>query len=111
METQLITNTVLVLRKANIFPVKDFDDWEAVQPKIWATMKTFFHEAFTRRLNAISMNPTSGQHGYTNPNPYAIFNTKHNEDDTSTTSTNIHWQPQQCLLSEARLVDLQCHQK
>ena len=86
-ETQLITNAVLALRKANIFPIKEFDDWEVVQPKIWATMKTFFHEAFTQRLNAISMNPTSGQHGYTNPNPYAIFNTTHDEDDTSTTST------------------------
>ena len=46
-ETQLITNAVLALRKANIFPIKEFDDWEVVQPKIWATMKTFFHEAFT----------------------------------------------------------------
>ncbi len=85
-ETQLITNAVLVLRQANIFPVKDFDDWEMVQPKSWAIMKTYFHGAFTRRLNAISMNPTSGQHGYANPNPYAIFNTTHDEDD-STTST------------------------
>ena len=50
-------------------------------------MKTYFHEAFTRRLTAISMNPTSGQHGYANPNPYAIFNTAHDKDDTSTTST------------------------
>ena len=73
MEKQLIINAVLVLRKANIFPVKDLDDWEMVQLKVWATMKTFFHEAFTRRLNAISINPTSGQHGYANPNPYSIF--------------------------------------
>jgi hypothetical protein len=84
---QLITNAVLDLRKANIFPVKDFDDWETVQQKTWATMKSFFHEAFTRRLNAISMNPTSGQHGYANPNPYSIFNTAHDEEDTSTAST------------------------
>ena len=44
-EMQLITNAVLVLRKSNIVPVTDFDDWETVQPKIWPTMKTFFHEA------------------------------------------------------------------
>jgi hypothetical protein len=51
-------------------------------------LKNFFHEAFTRRLNATSMHPTSVQHGYTNPNPYAIFNTTHDEDDTSTASTH-----------------------
>ena len=55
-DMQLIINAVLVLRKASIFPVKEFDDWEAVQLKTWAVMKRFFHEAFTRRLNAISMN-------------------------------------------------------
>jgi hypothetical protein len=84
---QLIINAVLVLRKANIFPVKDFANWETVQLKTWATMKFFFHEAFTRRLNAISMNPTSEQHGYTNPNPYSIFNTTQDKEDTSTAIT------------------------
>jgi hypothetical protein len=84
---QLIINAVLLLRKANIFPVKEFDDWEILPVKNWAIMKNFFHEAFTRRLNAISMNPTSGQHGYTNPNPYSIFNTTHDDEDTSTAST------------------------
>ena len=34
------------------------------------------------------MNPTSGQHGYTNPNPYSIFHTAHDEEDTSTASTD-----------------------
>jgi hypothetical protein len=53
-----------------------------------STMKTFFHKAFTCRLKAISMHPTSGQHGYSNPNPYAIFNATHYNDDTSTASTH-----------------------
>ncbi len=87
-DMQLIINAVLVLRKAAIFPVKEFDDWETTPLKTWAVMKNFFHEAFTRRLTAISMNPTSRQQGYANPNPYAIFNTTHEEDDTSTTSTH-----------------------
>ena len=51
-------------------------------------MKTFFHEAFTRQLNATSMHPTAGQHGYSNPNPYAIFNATHNDNDMSTTSNH-----------------------
>jgi hypothetical protein len=87
-DKQLIVNAVIVLRKANIFPTKDFDDWEAIPLQTWATMKTFFHEAFTRRLNAISMHPTSGQHGYSNANPYSIFNATHDDDDTSTASTH-----------------------
>jgi hypothetical protein len=49
---QLIANAVLVLQKANIFPTKEFEDWETVQLKTWATMKSLFHEASTRRLNA-----------------------------------------------------------
>ena len=85
---QLIVNAVIVLWKANVFPTKDFDDWEALPLQTWATMKNFFHEAFTRRLNAISMHPTSGQHGYANPNPYAIFDATHDDDDMSTASTH-----------------------
>ena len=51
-------------------------------------MKNFFRKAFTRQLTAISMHPTSGQHGYSNPNPYTIFNATHDDDDTSTASTH-----------------------
>ena len=57
-DKQLIVNAVLLLRIANIFPTKDFDDWDALPAKTWATLKNIFHEAFTRRLNAISMFPT-----------------------------------------------------
>ena len=87
-ENPYTVNAVLLLRKANIFPTKDFDDWDALPAKTWATFKNFFHEAFTIRLNTISMLPTSGQHGYANPNPYAIFNTTHDDDDTSTASNH-----------------------
>ena len=34
------------------------------------------------------MHTTSRQHGCANPNPYAIFNTTHDEGDTSTASTH-----------------------
>jgi hypothetical protein len=85
---RLIVNAVLLLQKSNIFPTKDFDDWDAIPVKMWSTLKNFFHEAFTRGLNAISMFSTSGQHGYANPNPYTIFNTTLNNDSTSTASTH-----------------------
>ena len=45
---QVIVNAVIVLRKANVFPSKDFDDWEALPLQTWANMKNFFHKAFTR---------------------------------------------------------------
>jgi hypothetical protein len=85
---QLIINAVIVLQKANIFPTKDFDDWEALPIQTWASMKTFFQKSFTLRLNAISMHPTLGQHGYANPNPYTIFDAAHKDIDTSTASTH-----------------------
>ena len=87
-DMQLIINAVLVLRKASIFPAKEFNNWEAVQQKTWAAMKNFFHEAFTCQLTAINMHPMAGQHGYSNPNPYAIFNATHNNNDTSSVSTH-----------------------
>ena len=62
-DIQLIVNAVIVLRKANIFPSKDFFDWEARPLQTWATMKNFFHEAFTHCLTAMSMHQMSEQHG------------------------------------------------
>jgi hypothetical protein len=59
--TQLIYQAVLVLRKSNIFPIKDFDDWEPKALKTWAFMKTYFQAAYTKRLNAISLSHTAGQ--------------------------------------------------
>jgi hypothetical protein len=33
MDTQIINNAVGLLMQANIFPLKEFDDWEAITPK------------------------------------------------------------------------------
>ena len=87
-DKQLIVNAVIFLQKANIFPTKDFDNFEAIQLQLWSIMKTLFHKASTCRLNAISMHLTSGQHGYSNPNQYAIFDAMHDDDNTSTASTH-----------------------
>lgn len=82
---QMINHTVRLLRKSNIFPIKEFDDWEPLPNKTWAMMKLYFHDAYTRRLNVISLSQTSGQHGYSNPNQYEIM--AHTVgDDASTTS-------------------------
>ena len=88
-DVQLVSQAVLVLRKSNIFPVKDFDDWEAKPLKTWALMKTYFQAAYTKRLNAISLSHTAGQQGSTNRNQYKIMaNTI--GDDNSTNSDGTH---------------------
>lgn len=61
-DTQLITQAVLLLRQANIFPDKEFDDWGPMPYKTWASMKTYFQTAYTKRLKVISLSHTAGQH-------------------------------------------------
>ena len=50
--TQVINNTVCLLMQANIFPLKEFDDWEAITPKTYLALKTFVGGAYTRRILA-----------------------------------------------------------
>jgi hypothetical protein len=84
-DKQLMSQAVMILRKSNIFPVKDFDDWEPKTNKTWALMKMYFQAAYSKRLNAISLSHTAGQQGYTNRNPYEIM--AHTiGDDASTNS-------------------------
>ena len=83
----MLHQAVLLLCQSNILPTKDFDDWEDVAIKSWPVMKVFFHKRYTKRLTAISMNTTSGQHGYTTSNQYWLFNTVHDADSTSTDGT------------------------
>jgi hypothetical protein len=89
-DKQLIVHAVLLLRQSAIFPNKEFEDWDNLPDatKTWAGLKTFFHTAFTRRLTAIALNPTSGQHGYANANPFSAFNIAHDTDSASTTSSH-----------------------
>lgn len=86
-DTQMPHQAVLLLCQSNILPTKDFDDWEDVVIKTWPVMKMFFHKRYTQRLTAISMNATSGQHGYTTSNQYRLFNMVHNADSISTDGT------------------------
>jgi hypothetical protein len=47
---QIINNAVRLLMQANIFPLKEFDDWEAITPKTYTALNTFIASAFTRRI-------------------------------------------------------------
>jgi hypothetical protein len=67
-DTQVINNTVCLLMQAKIFPLKEFDNWEAITPKTYPALKTFIGGAYTRRLLAQQLRNTAGQMGYTTQN-------------------------------------------
>jgi hypothetical protein len=89
-EEQIIANAVRILLQANIFPLKEFDAWDAVTPKSYPTLKTFIHAAYGHRLTALALCSTSGQNGYTNQTMYNLLedgNDDDTDDDTVTTIT------------------------
>jgi hypothetical protein len=57
---QIIANAVRILIQSNIFPLKEFDAWEATALKTYPALKTFMHEAYGRRLTALALRSTSG---------------------------------------------------
>ena len=46
-DTQVINNAVRSLMQANIFPLKEFEDWEAITSKTYPALKTFIGGAYT----------------------------------------------------------------
>ncbi len=89
-EKQLIPNTIHLLLQPGIFPMKEFEDWEATNNKTWTSLKTFVHGAFQRQLVAVRIRgSTSGQQGYAPPmNPYTLLAESLDLDnDTTVTQT------------------------
>jgi hypothetical protein len=88
---QIIATTVRILIGSNLLPTKEFDTWEALPIKMWATLKTFFQAAYGRRLTSLAMRSTTGQNGYANQNMYNVFDgiDDDSDDDTVTTVTPI----------------------
>ena len=77
--------------QANIFPLKEFDDWEAITPKTYTALKTFIGGAFTCRILAQQLRNTAGQMGYTpQNNMYTILGDNNNNDTTATDTTLSH---------------------
>ena len=72
-EKQIMAKTVEHLKRSNIFPVKEYEDWGAVTPKTYIALKRHFYNAYTRRLDAIQNGLTTGMLGYSNPNQYAAL--------------------------------------
>ena len=88
---QIIANAVRILLGSNLLPNKEFDAWEALPIKTWATLKTFFQAAYGRRLTSLSLRSTSGTNGYATQNMYNILESLDNDtdDDTVTTITPV----------------------
>jgi hypothetical protein len=76
--------------QSGIFPIKEFETWDTMPNKMYPGLKTFIHEAFTRRLTTISLGNTAGSLGYVgnNANAFAVINSmagEETDDDDATT--------------------------
>ena len=62
--------------QSGIFTIKEFETWDAMPNKTYSGLKTFIHEAYTRRSTAISLHNTAGSLGYVgnNANAFAGIN-------------------------------------
>ena len=86
-ETHIINVAVRILMQSGMFQPKEFETWSAVPHKTYPLLKTFIHEAYTRRLTAITLRNTAGQLGYVaNQNMFNVL-ADDNPDDGSTDDT------------------------
>ena len=72
--TQIINNAVRLLQQSGIFPLKEFDTWDAMAIKTYPALKTFIHEAYTRRLTALQLRNTTGTQGYVPNKAHNMYN-------------------------------------
>ncbi len=80
---QVINNAVQLLMQASIFPMKEFDDWEAVTPKTYPTLKTFIAAAYTRCILLQQLRNTAGQMGYA-PQTHNMYAALDDNNDATT---------------------------
>jgi hypothetical protein len=81
--TQIINNAVHLLQQSGIFPLKEFDTWDAIALKTYPALKTSIHEAYTRRLTALQLRNTTGTQGYApniNQNMYNVLDEAYNSN-------------------------------
>jgi hypothetical protein len=72
-----------LLQQSGIFPLKEFDTWDATTIKTYPALKMFIHEAYTRRLTALQLRNTTGTQGYapnTNQNMYNVLDEGYDSD-------------------------------
>jgi hypothetical protein len=90
MPEQIINNALRLLMALNIFPMNEFDEWETQTVQTYPALKTFIHEAYTRRLNAMEICNTSGQMGYAaQPAQHNMYNVLDDDDATKDSAKAI----------------------
>jgi hypothetical protein len=83
---QLMTNAVQSLMASGIFPMREFEDWEAMPNKTYNSFELFVHGAYVHQLVAIQLH-TMGQHSYVaNQHSHIMYNVL--EDGASVTDDN-----------------------
>ena len=89
--THIISIVVCLLMQSSIFPIKEFQTWAAMPNKTYPGLKTFIHEAYARRLTAISLHNTAGSLGYVgnNTNAFTIINPLTWEDTNNDNVTTV----------------------
>jgi hypothetical protein len=80
---QIINNPLRLLMQLGIFPLKEFDTWDAITPKTYPALKTFTHEAYTHCLMALQLRNTMGQQGYVPNNNQNMYNVLNESYDTN----------------------------
>jgi hypothetical protein len=63
-QMQILNTVVCILMQAQVLPSKEFDTWEQTSYKMYPGLKTFIHEAYTRRLQSLALRTTTGQKVY-----------------------------------------------
>ena len=92
---QIIASAIRLLIGSNLLPHKEFDTWEAMPIKSWATLKTFIQEAYGRHHTSLSLISTLGQNGYANYNMYSVFG---GLDGNNTDNDTVKQSPPQQML-------------
>ncbi len=89
--SHIINVVVRLLMQSGIFPIKKFKTWDAMPNKTYPGLKTFIHEAYTRRLTAISLRNTAGSLGYVgnNANAFAGINSTTGDDTDDDNATTV----------------------
>jgi hypothetical protein len=87
-QMQIMNTVVHILMQAQVLPSKEFNTWEQTPAKTYPGLKTFIHEAYTRRLQSLALPTTTGQQGYSQggTNMFNMLADKDKDEDTNTTN-------------------------
>jgi hypothetical protein len=86
---QVIANALRLLMALQIFPTRKFNMWENKAIKMYPALKTFIHEAYLHRLNAMELRNTTSTLGYAPPaqNIYHVLDMGNDDDNSATNMT------------------------